>query len=616
MTQPGIRNLKTPHIILLNDGALGLAENIARLCDGTIEISSKRSRSSLVTFDDVGQRMRELFVNGNPIIAVMAAGAVIRLLRDVISDKQTEPPVIVVSHDGAQVVPLLGGHHGANELARKIAGSLGANAAVTTAGDVCFGLALDEPPAGYILANRQNAKNVMGALVAGAKATITGHAPWLEQSKLPIASADNSENVKLTISEKAVEAGPGELVYHPQNIILGMGCERGVSRQEAIELAEQVLAESGIASSCVAAVCSIDVKADEFAIDGVAEHFGVEARFFDAKTLELQSHRLKNPSDIVFAEVGCHGVAEGAALAGAGNDGVLLVEKTKSARVTCALARAKTPVDAKTIGRSRGTLFVVGIGPGSSEWRSPQVTSMIRASTDLVGYSLYLDLIAEISAGKVRHDFDLGREEDRVRHAMELAGTGKDVALVCSGDAGIYAMATLVFELLGDRSLSDGAGRIEIVVSPGISALQAAAARAGAPLGHDFCTISLSDLLTPWPDIQKRVKAAAEGDFVIAFYNPVSRRRRTQLAYARDRLLEHRPPQTPVILATNLGRDGEKIRVVELQDLNIDDVDMLTVVVVGSSDTRSIRTGDGNQWVYTPRGYSSKHDSQIIGDAG
>jgi len=253
----------------------------------------------------------------------------------------------------------------------------------------------------------------------------------------------------------------------------------------------------------------------------------------------------------------------------------------------------------------------VGIGPGTEAWRSPEVTRMISASTDLVGYSLYLDLIEDISKGKVRHDYDLGREEDRVRRAMELSGEGKSVALVCSGDAGIYAMATLVFELIDNGGLSDAARRIEIAVSPGISALQAAAARAGAPLGHDFCTISLSDLLTPWAAIQKRVKAAAEGDFVIAFYNPVSKRRRTQLAYARDVLLEHRPADTPVILATNLGRPEEKVRAVPLSGLEVDDVDMLTIVVVGSSDTRMVKTGDGKTWVYTPRGYSAKEGTGI-----
>jgi cobalt-precorrin 5A hydrolase/precorrin-3B C17-methyltransferase len=236
---------------------------------------------------------------------------------------------------------------------------------------------------------------------------------------------------------------------------------------------------------------------------------------------------------------------------------------------------------------------------------------MVAEATDLVGYSLYLDLLGPLADGKARHDFDLGAEERRVRHAMELAGEGRIVALVCSGDAGIYAMATLVFELLDRGDLPDGARRIEIQVSPGISALQAAAARAGAPLGHDFCTISLSDLLTPWPDIVRRVEAAAEGDFVIAFYNPVSMKRRTQLAFARDVLLRHRAPETPVILATNLGREGERVRIVDLAALDVDEVDMLTVVVVGSTNTRVVTTGEGRRFAYTPRGYAAKPGTRL-----
>lgn len=597
--------MNKPHIILLNDSAFEVAQHLAQTTGGIIEGAQKRSRLADTLFDDVGKRMRELFEGGAPIIALMASGAVIRLLAPVLGDKNKEPPVIVVSEDGAQVIPLLGGHHGANDLARKIAAAFGANAAISTAGDLRFGVALDAPPSGYVLANRDNAKVVMGELVAGASAQLSGRAQWLEDSGIAF---DDNGKVKLTVSEESiqVQAGALELVYHPQTHVLGMGCERGVGVKEAVDLAEQVLEKSGIARQSIGAVCSIDVKADENAIHGVAAHFGVEARFFDAVRLEQEQDRLKNPSAVVFAEVGCHGVAEGAALAAVGSTGTLVVEKQKSARMTCALGRSLGPVEIDKIGRSRGMLFVVGIGPGSDEWRSPQVTSMIKAASDLVGYSLYLDLVGDISQGKTRHDFDLGREEDRVRHAMELAGAGADVALVCSGDAGIYAMATLVFELLENGDLSEGARRIAIEVSPGISALQGAAARAGAPLGHDFCTISLSDLLTPWVDIQKRVKAAATGDFVIAFYNPVSRKRRTQLAWARDQLLTHRPGDTPVILATNLGRKGEKIRVVPLGELNIEDVDMLTVVIVGSSNTRTVETGDGKTWVYTPRGYSAK----------
>ena len=178
---------------------------------------------------------------------------------------------------------------------------------------------------------------------------------------------------------------------------------------------------------------------------------------------------------------------------------------------------------------------------------------------------------------------------------------GKNVALICSGDAGIYAMATLVYEVLARNDIP-GASRVEIVVSPGISALQAAAARAGAPLGHDFCAISLSDLLTPVEDIRKRLKAAAEGDFVVAFYNPVSERRRTLLAEARDILLQHRPSDTPVILARSLGRQDETLRHRTLENLPVDEVDMMTVVLVGSSQSKRIKTADGPR-VYTPRGY-------------
>jgi len=148
--------------------------------------------------------------------------------------------------------------------------------------------------------------------------------------------------------------------------------------------------------------------------------------------------------------------------------------------------------------------------------------------------------------------------------------------------------------------------RVEIVGLPGVSAMQAAAARIGAPLGHDFCAISLSDLLTPWPTIARRLKAAAEGDFVIAFYNPVSQRRRTQLAAAKEILLKHRPADVPVILARNLGRGGETVTVTDLARLDVDAVDMLTLVIVGSSDTRAVERPDGGVWVYTPRGYAAK----------
>ncbi|MBB4954649.1 cobalt-precorrin 5A hydrolase/precorrin-3B C17-methyltransferase [Agrobacterium vitis] len=603
---------KTPAIVVLMPTALTLARTIANAVGGEVHGASTRVEAADCAFDDVKAHIRALFADGRPIVAIMASGALIRLLAPLLNDKQSEPPVLCVSEDAASVVPLLGGHHGANDLARTIAAALQAHAAITTAGDLRFGVALDAPPEGYKLANPEQAKAVMAELVAGASARLAGSADWLTNSRLPFA---DDGRVTLTVTHERKLPGPLELVYHPKTLVLGMGCERHASIDEAIALAETALEQSGFAAQSLAAIASIGVKADETAIHAVAAHFGVPARFFTAERLEQEAARLQNPSDVVFAEVGCHGVAEGAALASVGADGVLALPKMKTKGVTAAIGRSPHVIDPQHLGRARGKLFVVGIGPGSDGWRSPEVSAMVSASTDLVGYSLYLDLLGPLAANKARHDFDLGKEEARVVHAMELAGQGKTVALVCSGDAGIYAMATLVFELFDKGGISDAAQRIEVQVSPGISALQGAAARIGAPLGHDFCTISLSDLLTPWEHIQRRVKAAGEGDFVIAFYNPVSMKRRTQLAYARDELLKYRPGDTPVILATNLGRPGELVRTVPLKALNVDDVDMLTVVVVGSSESRTVTTGDGKTWVYTPRGYSGKADTAMQKEA-
>ncbi|MDP7549398.1 MAG: precorrin-3B C(17)-methyltransferase, partial [Alphaproteobacteria bacterium] len=329
----------------------------------------------------------------------------------------------------------------------------------------------------------------------------------------------------------------------------------------------------------------------------------VAARFFDLATLQAQESRLANPSDIVKAEVGVAGVAEAAALAAGGE---LLVEKRKSRRATCAIARSNKIIDPMTLGSARGHLAIVGIGPGRADWRTGAAETALRRAEVIVGYGLYLELIADLIVDKECHAYALGEEEARVRFAIDLAAQGSNVALVSSGDAGVYAMGALAHELLDREDAPGHWDRISLELAPGISAMQAAALRAGAPLGHDFCAISLSDLLTPREVILRRVQAAAAGDFVISFYNPVSKRRRDLLAKARDILLRHRPPDTPVILARDMGRPGEQLTVLPLKDLQIDDVDMLTLVMVGSSETRARMRGDGTWSVYTPRGYGAK----------
>lgn len=545
----------------------------------------------------------QLFAAGRPVIGICAAGILIRAVASQLSDKHGEPPLIAVAADGSSVVPLLGGHHGANLLSRRIASVLQGIPAITTAGDLAFGLGLDEPPEGYTLANPQDAKGLMANLLRGGGVRIEGNAPWLADSNLPL-SADGRMVIEIT--HRAIDGSPDHLVYHPRCIAIGVGCERNARPVELIRLVQATLAEHGIARDSIAGVYSLDLKADEPAMQELARWLGVPFRVFDAATLERETPRLANPSDTVFAEVGCHGVAEGAALAAAGPDATLIVPKVKSERATCAIALCPLSFDGASRGTPRGELHVVGTGPGDALWLTPEARIALSEATDWVGYGLYLDLYPELATGKTQHRFELGEEEKRVRAALELAAEGKRVALVCSGDPGIYAMATLVFALLEQEPQRKDWQRVAIDVAPGISALQAAAARSGALLGHDFCTISLSDLLTPLDMILLRIKKAAEADFVIAFYNPVSQRRRTQLAMAKDILLQHRPRETPVVLARNLGREGERVTHTTLGELDVEQVDMLTVVLVGSSASRSIQLQNGRRFAYTPRGYEKK----------
>ena len=594
-------------------------------------------------------RIAACFAESQAVVGICAAGILIRAVAPLLADKLTEPPVLAVAEDGSAVVPLLGGHHGGNALARRLAETLGIAAAITTAGDLRLGVALDEPPPGWRLANPGRAKPVAAALLAGARARIEGHAPWLDGlmsfdrafptspglshpmgrrgeeeggvrlgapvhdhfSSPPLGGERPGEvgsgavPIDIRISAKLAAADETTLVYHPTTLALGVGCERGCDPAELIGLAEATLREAGLAPASLACVVSIDLKADEVAVHALAAHFGVPARFFPAARLAQETARLVTPSETVFKETGCWGVAEGAALAAAGDAAQLIQPKCKSARATAAIAEAPIPFDGAAIGRPQGRLTVVGIGPGAAAWRTPEVSAILAEAGHLVGYGLYLDLLGPLVAGKILHETGLGDETGRARRALDLAAAGESVALVSSGDAGIYGLATLVFDLL-DREDRPEWRRVALSVAPGISALQAAAARAGAPLGHDFCAISLSDLLTPWAAIETRLKAAAAADFVVALYNPRSLRRRDQLVAAKAIFLEHRPPETPVLLARNLGRAEEAVASVSLAEFDPERVDMLTLVMIGASSTRRVA---GTRWIYTPRGYAGKTEA-------
>jgi len=543
-----------------------------------------------------------LFAAGTPIVGLCASGILIRALAPLLANKRAEPPVVAVAEDGSAAVPLLGGHRGANALARAIAAVTGSSVAITTAGDVRFGLALDAPPPGWRIANPARAKDVTAALLADENVALSveaGNADWITAGGARFA-ARGAQGIRVT--DRVPAQGEHALILHPPVLAVGVGCARGASPAALRALVGETLEHQGLAAGAVALVASLDLKSDEEAVLALATHLAVPARFFAAADLLAQTPRLQNPSDTVFRAVGCYGVAEGAALAAAGPDAALVVAKQIRGDATCAIARATSPLDPTRIGKARGSLAIIGIGPGDQATRTAAADAALAGASDIVGYRLYLDLLGDALAGKTRHDGALGEEETRARLALDLAAAGKSVALVSSGDAGIYGLAALVFELI-DRAERADWRRVALDVVPGVSAMQAAAAKLGAPLGHDFCAISLSDLLTPWDAIERRLKAAAEGDFVIALYNPRSARRSDQLARARAILLTARPPETPVALARNLGRDGERIAITNLAALDPAQADMLTLVLIGSSATRQLAD---RPMLYTPRGYAAK----------
>ena len=595
-----------PIILYMNRAGFTAAEKISK--EFSLKLHGRKDRVDVadVLFDNALNHIRELFSSGTPVIGVCASGILIRAVAPLLRDKSIEPPLIAVSDDSSVVVPLLGGHRGANRLAVRIASFLEAKAAVTTAGEVALGIALDEPPEGWCLDPESDAKAVMAKLLSGGGVQKTGaevkNAHWL--SVLP----SGTDVEILCTTERNKDNLNSDIIFYPKMFSLGVGCSRDCPPQELKRLVNDALLEANVNYHAVHSINTLDLKADEPAILDLANDLGIPLRLFTSGELEQEAHRLKSPSEVVFKEVGCHGVSEGAALAQVGNDGFLSLNKKKTKNATCALAVSNIPlVDFR--GRSRGRLSLVGIGPGQAEWRTPEASVLIGEAEEIIGYSLYLDLLGPVAAGKKRTDFSLGDEEKRCRYALERAAEGANVALICSGDSGIYAMGALVFELLDRGSRTSGvslnARKVEVISTPGVSALQAAAARSGAPLGNDFCAISLSDLLTPKEDIIKRLNAASNGDFVVALYNPVSRRRKQIFEDAREIFLKNRPEETPVLLASSLGRPKETIRYTTLLEVTSSEIDMLTVVIVGSSKSRIVKMGDGLK-MYTPRGYSRK----------
>ena len=599
---------KVPAIVVISGSALPVARKLANsLPKSEIHGLLGRINEADVLFKNTRAHLQVLFQRAQPIVGLCGSGILIRALAPLLLQKSSEPPVIAVAQDGSIAVPLLGSHRGGNRIATEISNILNSTIAITTASETNFGVALDDPPAGYHLQNPQDLKHFTAQLLSGSQIQPANLPRWIMAASPPLSK---SGTLQIISGIEKKPGGPNQLIFTEEVLALGVGCERNCDPGELQSLVEKTFNEANLSLSAIGVIVSVDLKCDEPAMLKLGATLDRPVRFFHATRLESEKGRIRNPSDTVFQAVGCHGVAESAALTAAGSESDLFIEKQKSDRATCAIARSINPIDAIGLGRARGQLAIVGLGPGGTGWRTLEAETLLAQSTDFVGYGGYLDQLGPAMKTKTLHKFPLGKEIERVQAALDLAAQGRIVSLVSSGDPGIYAMGALVFETIHKIAKPEWRW-VDIKVSPGISALQGAAARIGAPLGNDFCAISLSDLLTPSCQIKKRLKAAASSDFIIALYNPASNKRRSLLKSALKILSKHRSLDTPLVIARQLGRPEETIHISTLKMIDPNKIDMFTVLLVGSNQTRKLDNGCGLERVYTPRGYATKFKENL-----
>lgn len=526
----------------------------------------------------VGEAVRAAFAECEQLVCFLATGAVVRLLAPLLAGKAADPGVVCVDEGGRFAVSLLGGHGGgANALAREVGAVLGAEPVVTTATDAAGLPGLDTlglPYEGSVAA-------VSRALLDGEPVALEAEVAW-PLPPLPVA-AEGAYTIRVT--DRAVTAGEREVLLRPPSLVVGVGASKGAPAEEVLGLVEEALREAGLSPRSVAELATVDAKAGEPGIVAAAERLGVPLVSYSAG--ELAAVEVPNPSEAPLAAVGTPSVAEAAALV---RGGELLVPKRKSdarpAMATCAVVRRP----------GRGRLAVVGLGPGARDLLTPRAATELRRASVLVGLDQYVDQIRDLLRPGTRVlESGLGAEEERARTAVAQAREGHAVALIGSGDAGVYAMAS--------PALAEASDDIDVVGVPGVTAALAAGAVLGAPLGHDHVSISLSDLHTPWDVIERRVRAAAESDLVVTFYNPRSRGRDWQLPKALGILAEHRDAGTPVGVVRNASRADESARITTLAALDPATVDMMTVVTVGNTATRNIAGR-----MVTPRGYRWQED--------
>ena len=544
----------------------------------------------------------------NLFIFIGSISAAVRLVSPFLISKDKDPGVIVIDKKCSKIIPLVGIHQtDAYEISLKLANIYDGDLVLTNNSIFENYLNIDSfgknwgwqrsGPIKYwsnLVINQSNKQKMYVDQFFGNKL-------WMKSrngkeinnlaSKDKVKKEENTIFISIKNNYKAA--------WHPPVLWVGIGCERNTSAKFIEECIDKLFVKYELSSYSIAGLATIDIKKDEAALIDITNKNDWPIKYF--KNKELLKADIPNPSKIVFDEIGTFSVAEAASLLACGDGGKLLVEKNifkhkdsygkNLGAVTLAIAISK-----KQFAPSKGFIHVIGSGPGNISFLTSESKIALSSCSVWIGYKMYLDLLAPLMrSDQIRIDSELTQEKERCLEAISLAEEGIKVALISSGDSGIYGMAGLLIELIQKL---EKRFRPSFTIHPGISSLQLASSLAGAPLMNDFCAISLSDKLTPWENIKKRINGALVGDFVAAIFNPQSNDRNWQLRTTIEMFLKFRAKTTPVLVARQVGRNQQKKRIFNLDSIPIDEIDMLSIIIIGNSSTKLV-----NNFLISPRGY-------------
>jgi cobalt-precorrin 5A hydrolase/precorrin-3B C17-methyltransferase len=533
--------------------------------------------------------------DASAFLFIMATGIVVRTIAPLIKNKKEDPAVLVIDEEGKHVIPLLGGHQArANELATTLATLINANPVITTSSDINNLPALDLwiERCQLFIQNPSILPKIMSKFIENRKIKIHINSDLIRVPIFPdhfqVVKEAEIADIIITNKKLELELNEDQLILIPRNLVVGLGFHDWVTSNEIEEAVKKVFIDEGLYFEALKGVATLEKKAKNEALQEFSRNYRL--RVFSYTPEELQEVKGLSFSPIVERAVGVSSVCEQSAILA--SQGKLIVPKRVFKDITIAVAEAPYYV--------KGKVYVVGIGPGSLFYITPKAITAIREADVIIGYKTYINQIESLIKDKMIFAYGMTEEVKRAKNAIEYALKGMKVSVISGGDPGVYGMAGLIFEILAQNNVE-----VEVEVIPGISAFNAASSMVGAPIMNDFACISLSDRLTPWDEIEKRLEYAAKSNFVIIIYNPKSSKRRENLTKAKEIILKYRDNNTPVAIVKNTTREGEEVFLTTLEEIDSYPVDMNTTIIIGNSQSYIYKN-----FFITPRGYRRKYEKE------